>query len=136
MTATKPRPTLTLVTGGARATVTAITPPAKPTAPTPTASPVRDAALEAVLEPDALQAMDDAIETVLEHLARDNGATPIAGLLKDVWRAAFATGYQAAHDGQARADFADDTLAKVITLEARERAELPAKERALRAVRP
>lgn len=131
---------LTLVrSGDTLAPVATLRQPAEPARiPAPATDPVRDAAIEATADPDVIIAMDDAIQTVLERLHRDNGATPLAGLLTDVWRTAFATGYQIAHTDQAHAAFAEDTLATVIEIEKRDRAELRDTERALgkKAVRP
>jgi hypothetical protein len=133
MTATKTGRILHLVTDPSVATVTPLEQPAKP-APnfTPVIDPIRDAAIEAALDPDVLHDMDDTIQTALTRMHRDNGATPLAGLLIDVWRTAFTVGYQAAYTDQAHADFADDTLAEVVHIEAGERKALRETEYAIK----
>jgi len=98
-----PAPTLTLVVDN---TPTPAAPkPAKPAAPTP--DPVRDAAVDASTTLEAANAMHDAVERLLERRNGPHGASPIARLMCDAWRAGAVYGGVAAADGQIEAGIAD-----------------------------
>lgn len=98
----------------------------------------REAAHAALTAPDVELDIIDAIARTAKELGEPD-ATQTA-LLADLARRMFVLGYlDGAGDRQAgeqRADAARSVLAEVIKIETRERAELPAEERKLRAVKP
>lgn len=98
----------------------------------------RDAAHTALTAPDVEQDLLDAVAATVEEIGKP-GAKQTA-LLIDLARHMYTHGHM---DGAAnrkaarrRRRIEQGALAEVIKIETRERAELPAKERALRAVRP
>lgn len=96
-----------------------------------------DNACLAALAPDVTEQQQAAIAKAMRAAGRQNA--DLRAILLDLTRAMFVTGYMNGAADQKQAghlELTDMVLAEVITLETRERAELPAKERALRAVRP
>lgn len=108
------RGTLTLVTDTTPIPAASAPTPNRAHAFTPITDPVREAALEAALEPDVIDAMDVAIGRALDHMHNNRGI-PLGGILAEVWRAALVAGYRAACDDRTEAGIAEG-LAEVIAL--------------------
>lgn len=96
----------------------------------------RENARVAVTDPDVAEQQKNAIARALRELRKD-GADPKA-ILADLVERMLILGYVNGAADQRQAghlELTDTVLAEVIKIETRERAELPAKERALKAVR-
>jgi hypothetical protein len=119
-------------------TATRLRPAAPATAQNPDVLDRRDAAHAALTALDVRQEILDAAERAARELG-ESGASPTVILLGLAQRM-FTLGYldgAGDRDAAGRKLAAEETvLAKVVRLETRERAELPARERAPRAVRP